>query len=83
MHAPLPLVTWIRTFHHDYNIIAIALLTTLKCHVIKKTSDLDWAAASPQQCCNVQQCCRQLLPDTLLPRVWPPLEVDSIIIEIG
>ena len=48
-------------------------MTNIQFHVIKQTSDLDSEATSPQQSCSVQQCCRQLLPDTLLRRVWPPL----------
>ena len=49
IYTPLPLA-----FLH--NKIAIALVTKLQFHVIKKTSDLDWQAACPQQSCSVQQC---------------------------
>ena len=66
IYTSLPLA-----FLHDN--IAIALVTKLQFHVIKKTSDLDWQAVCPQQSCSVQQCCQQLLPDTLLRCVWPPL----------
>ena len=66
IYTPLPLAIISR--------LHIALVTRLQFHVIKKTSDLDWLAVCLQQSCSVQQCCRrQLLPDTLLRRVWPPL----------
>ena len=71
IYMPLPLA-----FLQDN--ITIALVTRLQFHVIKKTSDLDWQVVCPQQSCSVQQCCWQLLPDTLLRRVWPPLESHSM-----